>query len=492
MGERPGLAVVTPAEMAAIDAAAPEPTHVLIERAGAATARAAVRLLGGTYGRRIVVLAGTGNNGNDGRSAAVRLARAGIVVRVVEALDAPAVLPPCDLVIDAAFGTGFRGSWRAPTPAPGTSPLVLAVDIPSGIDGTTGLVGVDSAPLAADATVTFAALKPGLLFADGRRLAGTIEVADIGLDTTAATTTLLTDATVAAAMPRRAPDDHKWRSAVWVIAGSPGMDGAAALACGGAARAGAGYVRLSIPDGGTDAPHVPPEVVRTELPITGWGLQVLNDSSRFGALVVGNGLGAERDPGELAALLVGDTPSSTGAGNGHAAGARVPVVIDGDGLTLLADADLPAPLGDHVVLTPHDGEFTRLAGAPPGPDRVEDTRRLAATLGAVVLAKGPTTVVAHPEGRVLVVTTGDDRLATAGTGDVLAGVVGALCAGGVEPWLAAGMAAHLHGRAAALGWRMGLVASDLVGLLPEAIAAVAGDLPAGRRRPPGEPPGRFV
>ena len=499
MGERPGLAVVTPTEMAAIDAAAPEPTDVLIERAGAATARAAVRLLGGTYGRRVVVLAGKGNNGNDGRSAAARLAGAGVAVQVVDALDAPAVLPPCDLIIDAAFGTGFRGSWRATAPAPGTRPLVLAVDIPSGVDGTTGVVGGDSAPLAADATVTFAALKPGLLFADGRRLAGAIEVADIGLDTSAAATTLLTDAAVAAALPRRHSDDHKWRSAVWVVAGSPGMDGAASLACGGAARTGAGYVRLSIPGGGTDAPHAPPEVVRTPLPARGWGQQVVDDSSRFGALVVGNGLGRDHDPGELAALLDGTSTSTSGSSGSGSSGSGasgsgasgrdparrpLPVVVDGDGLTLLAAAAGHAiPLGDHVVLTPHDGEFARLAGAPPGPDRIGAARQLAARLGAVVLAKGPTTVVAHPEGRVVVVTTGDARLATAGTGDVLAGMVGALCAGGVEPWLAAGMAAHLHGRAAALGWRTGLVASDLVGLLPAAIAVVAGDPPPGGRRP---------
>lgn len=474
--ERPGIAVVTPAEMAAIDAAAPEGTDVLIDRAGAATAAAALRLLGGAYGRRVVVVAGKGNNGNDGRAAALRLGRAGVAVRVIDALDAPEVLPSCDLVVDAAFGTGFRGAWRSPVPATGTRPLVLAVDIPSGVDGTTGAVGPDSAPLAADATVTFAALKPGMLFADGRRLAGSVEVADIGLDTSSAPTTLLTDAAVAAALPRRAVDDHKWRAAVWVVAGSAGMDGAAALVCGGAARAGAGYVRLSIPGGGTDAPHVRAEVVRTVLPATGWGAQVVADAARFAAVVVGNGLGRDHDPADVAAVVSGL------AGRRGEATRGVPVIVDGDGIGLLVDAGLPTPLGDHVVLTPHDGEFARLAGAAPGSDRCDDARRLAAQLGAVVLLKGPTTVVAHPDGRVLLVTSGDARLATAGTGDVLAGVVGALCAGGVEPWLAAGMAAHLHGRAAALGWPTGLVASDLVDLLPAAMAAVSGDPPAGVRR----------
>jgi len=163
--------------------------------------------------------------------------------------------------------------------------------------------------------------------------------------------------------------------------------------------------------------------------------------------------------------------------------------VDGDALTLLARAGPVPPLGSHVVLTPHDGEFTRLAGASLGPDRIADVRRLAASLGAVVLAKGPTTVVAHPDGRVLVVTSGSARLATAGTGDVLAGMVGALCARGVVPWLAAGMAAHLHGSAAALGWPTGLVASDLVHLIPAAIAALPGDPPAGGRRGRPSPSG---
>lgn len=460
MTERHGLAIVTPAEMAAIDAAAPEGTDVLVERAGAATAAAARRLLGGTYGRRVVVVAGPGNNGNDGRAAASLLARAGAAVRVFPAAEAPDVLPPCDLVVDAAYGTGFRGSWRAPLPAAGTQPRVLAVDVPSGVDGTTGQVGPDTSPLPADATVTFAALKPGLVLAEGRRLAGVVEVADIGLDTSSAQATLLTDEAAARALPRRHHADHKWRSAVWVVAGSPGMDGAAALACGAAARTGAGYVRLSIPGGGVDAPHAPLEAVRTPLPAEGWGAEVVAGANRFAAVVVGNGLGTAHDPAELAAVV---------------GGAGVPVVVDGDGLTLLASARPDVPLGDHVVLTPHDGEFARLAGSSPGADRIDATRRLAGRLGAVVAAKGPTTVVAHPGGEVLVVTSGDARLATAGTGDVLAGMVAALCAQGVAPWLAAGVAAHIHGRAAALGWRTGLVASDLIGLIPAAIAALGGD-----------------
>lgn len=265
--------MVTPTEMAAIDAAAPEPTEVLIERAGAAVARTARSLLGGTYGRSVVVVAGKGNNGNDGRAAAARLGRAGARVTVIDAIDAPAQFPPCDLIIDAAFGTGLRGSWKAPRMPADGSPPVLAVDIPSGVDGTTGEVADTSEPLPAAVTVTFAAAKPGLLFAPGSSLVGAISVADIGLDVSTATITLLDDAGVAANWPQRGVSDHKWNSAVWAVAGGPGMDGAAALVCAGAQRSGAGYVRLSTPgvtpDAATPAGRVPVEVVRTALPTGG-------------------------------------------------------------------------------------------------------------------------------------------------------------------------------------------------------------------------------
>src|SRR5688500_15067328 len=173
------IPLVTPEEMAAIDAAAPEPVEVLIERAGAAVARVALAMLGGGYGRRVVVLAGKGNNGADGRSAAKRLAKRGVRVTVIGTADAPERFPACDLLIDAAFGTGFRGEWVAPLAAPGTP--VLAVDIPSGVSGLTGQAS--GRPLTADCTVTFAALKPGLVLGDGPRLSGRVAVVDIGLST---------------------------------------------------------------------------------------------------------------------------------------------------------------------------------------------------------------------------------------------------------------------------------------------------------------------
>ncbi len=236
------LPVLTPSEMAAVDASAPAPVSVLIDRAGAAVAREALRLLGGAYGRRVVVLAGKGNNGADGRAAAVRLRRRGVRVQEIDALDAPATLPPCDLVIDAAYGTGFSGCYDAPDA--GGAP-VLAVDIPSGVDGVTGQPA--GRVLAAARTVTFAALKPGLLLEPGRSLAGQVVLADIGLDVSHTTIGVVEAADVAGWVPVRATTSHKWKAAVLVIAGSSGMAGAARLAARAAQRAGAGMVRVGSP-----------------------------------------------------------------------------------------------------------------------------------------------------------------------------------------------------------------------------------------------------
>jgi NAD(P)H-hydrate epimerase len=453
------LPVLTPDEMAAVDAAASEPTDVLIGRAGAAVARRALGLLGGAYGRRVVVVAGKGNNGNDGRAAAERLRRRGVHVTVIPAVEAPGRLPPADLVIDAAYGTGFRGEYHPPDPrgAP-----VLAVDIPSGVDGLTG--AVHGAALPAVATVTFAALKPGLLFPPGRTLAGEVEVADIGLDVEPqATVHLVERSDVARWLPPRPPDWHKWRAAVVIAAGSPGMTGSVHLAARAAQRTGAGMVRVASPGLDHD-PGLPTEAVGIAVPAAGWDGVVLEQLARAHALVVGPGLGLS-------------APTVTSV-HQVVAGAAVPVLVDGDGLTALGD-QAGAVIGRRsapTVVTPHDGEFARLAGTPPGDDRIAAARGLAREIAAVVLLKGPTTVVAEPSGRgrVLLAAAGDARLATAGTGDVLSGVVGALLAQGLGPLEAAAAGAWIHGQAARHGPPRGLVASDVVAGIP----AVLGDLDA--------------
>jgi NAD(P)H-hydrate epimerase len=452
--------IVTPAEMADIDEDAPEPVEVLIDRAGGAVARAALRLLGGAYGRRVVVVAGKGNNGADGRAAARRLEARGVRCRVVDAAGAPPVLPPADLVIDAAYGTGFRGTYEAPQPASPATP-VLAVDIPSGVDGLTGAAA--GRPLTATRTVTFAAWKPGLLLGDGARLAGEVEVADIGLDTSGARAWRVTGEDVAGWLPAIDRETHKWKAAAWLVAGSPGMTGAARLAASSAMRSGAGYLRISTPGAGTEV-DAPVEAVVAPLGDR-WADEVLDQLDRFRAVGVGPGLGTDEAVAEGVRRLV--------------AGAGVATIVDGDGLRALGTAAATvvqgrpagAPL---VVLTPHDGEFAALDGAPPEDDRFAAVRGLARATGAVVLLKGPTTLVAAPDGSVLVTDAGDARLATAGSGDVLTGLILGLSAQGLPPHRAAAAGAFLHGRAGDLAWRRGLVAGDLVDHLPAALAEATG------------------
>ncbi|MEY4230280.1 MAG: hypothetical protein RLZZ362_1129, partial [Actinomycetota bacterium] len=193
--------IVTPDEMRAIDASATVPVEVLIDRAGRAVERVAVQMMGGTYGRVVHVIAGQGNNGNDGRVAARRLAARGVQVRVHPVSECPPVLPPADLVIDAGFGTGFRGTWRSPDVG-GTR--VLAVDIPSGVDALTGEVA--GRVLHAERTVTFAALKPGILLGAGAVAAGHVEVADIGLEVGPRSMGLLEASDVSQWLPAREPN----------------------------------------------------------------------------------------------------------------------------------------------------------------------------------------------------------------------------------------------------------------------------------------------
>jgi len=463
--------VLTVSEMNAVDAEAARttPLDVLVGRAGNAVAGAALSLLGGAYGRRVAVVAGPGNNGADGRVAAAILAGRGARVTVVEAGADPAEaargFDSADLVIDAAFGTGFRGEYAFPDVPPGVP--VLAVDIPSGVHGDTG--EASGAPAPATATVTFVALKPGLLQGDGADLSGQVSVADIGLPTGSPTVTAVEDADVAALVPSRGRQGNKWSAAVLVVAGSPGMTGAAGMCARAAYRAGAGMVRLGVPGAAlSESPAT--EAVSVHLPAEGWSAEALEVASRCAAVVVGPGLG--RDPATTAdvARLV--------------AGSPVPVVVDADGLYALGSVRDGAPVAGRsaLVLTPHDGEYRRLMDAAPGDDRIGAARALARSAGAVALLKGPTTAVAHPDGRVRLALAGTTALATAGTGDVLSGVVAALVSRGLDPLDAAALAAHVHGRAGARGLGDGLVAGDL----PELVAEVLADLgppPASDRSP---------
>ncbi len=458
--------VFTPEEMKQIDAEAHAKIGIetLIERAGFALARKAAVLLGGTYGKRVIIFAGKGNNGQDGRLSGTILEKRGVQVETVEVNQAPEGLPECDLVIDAAFGTGFHGRFHAPQLVPGTK--VLAADLPSGLDGQTGVA--NGHILAADATLTFGAYKPGLFLNDGLLSSGDVELAPIGLEETAAeswqpTIHLVEDADLLSLLADRPRTGHKWNAPLYVLAGSGQMLGAASFVAEGAYRAGAGMVRLAVPGlGGTRTASL--EAVHRDIPALHFADRVLEDIGRSKAMVIGPGLGVNAEQDYQIRRLISSLP--------------IPTVIDADAVAALGTVEeaqrILAGRRAPAVMTPHDGEYTRLVGSRPGADRITAAVNLARKLRITVLLKGPTTVVADQNGKVLIVASGSQNLSTAGTGDVLAGIIGAFMARGLNPFFASALAAHVHGKASRLGWRDSMTASDLPVLVAKVLDEIKG------------------
>ncbi|SFO96927.1 yjeF C-terminal region, hydroxyethylthiazole kinase-related/yjeF N-terminal region [Geodermatophilus dictyosporus] len=452
---------------------------VLMQRAATGLATVCLRLLGRAHGTRVTALAGAGNNGGDALFAGAHLAARGARVTAVlldpdrahpaglAALrraggrvtgpEGPDGLDRADLVLDGVVGTGGRGGLRPPAArlagrAAAGPGMTVAVDVPSGVDADTGAVAGEA--FAALHTVTFGAVKPGLVVGDGRGCAGTVHLVDIGLGPHLAAPRAhqLTDADVAAHLQPPEPGDDKYsRGVVGVVAGSAVYPGAAVLCTGAALRTRPGLVRYAGTAGDGVRAAWPEAIVTDGRPA---------DAGRVQAWVAGPGMGTDDDArGALAEVLATD----------------LPVVVDADALTMAArEPDLVRGRGAPTVLTPHDREFERF-GVPVGTDRIGAARRLAADLGAVVLLKGDATVVAGPGGTAFVNATGTSELATAGTGDVLAGILGALLATGTPPAQTAAAAAHLHGRTGQLAAARGpLVASDLVRHLPRAVGLVRG------------------
>jgi ADP-dependent NAD(P)H-hydrate dehydratase / NAD(P)H-hydrate epimerase len=470
--------VLTPAEMGEADRrtiAAGTPVDVLMERAGRAVAWAVRCEMGGTYGRRVVTVCGKGNNGGDGHVAARALSGWGVRVDVftldggVDRQLCERALLRADAAIDAMFGTGFRGAldgdaaWVARAFDAVLGPCV-AVDIPSGVNGHTGAVGGEA--VHASHTVSFSALKPGLLFQPGATHAGEVEVADIGIDLGDPGVFVPEPLDLALELPDRAPDAHKWLSGALVVGGSGGMTGAPSMVSHAAMRAGAGIVWCGVPGADAAARASGTEVISKALPATPDGMldepaaaEVLKAADRFRVLVVGPGLGRDDRTAAAVRRIVAEAP--------------VPLVLDADGLNALA-GDV-GPLRSRTapsVLTPHAGEYVHLAGEKVGEDRLAATRRLAEHARAVVLLKGPGEVIAEPGGRTAINTTGGPWLASAGTGDVLSGIIGGFVARGADPFWAAAGGAFVHGRAADAAGHTGLVAGDLIHALPAAIRSL--------------------
>lgn len=444
------IPVLRPADVKAIDerALASQTMAEILARVGQVVAAEALTMLTDPAKAKVLAIVGPGLNGADAKAACQVLMPLVAEISTVDALDMPASLAAADLIIDGGFGIGLSRDWHAP--ATGSTP-VLAIDIPSGIDGISGRAL--GRAIKATRTVTLGGYKAGLLFGDGPGHCGEIVVRDIGLGGNDVRSRLVEATDLARWLPRRSRTAHKWNHATLVVAGSASMVGAARLCTSAAFRAGSGYVHLltlAPPD-----PGIASEVVRSS------AADASPEFGRFAAAVIGPGLGRS----SAAADLV----QSTLRGFSGA------VVVDGDGLSALAATPSLATRRDGpTVLTPHDGEYERLAGRTPGPDRIESAKSLARLMNSTVLLKGPSTVIASPEGDVRVTNTGDQRLATAGTGDVLAGILGAFLAQGLKPLDAASAAAYVHGLAASLGPRFGLIATDITDLIPEAFELLLG------------------
>jgi len=447
----------------------------------------------------VAIVCGKGNNGGDGLVAARLLHRGGRVVRVLlvpppEELQgdaatnlhalpvetepfAPERLEGVAAIVDAVLGTGVAGAPREPAASvlaaiDAADAPVIAADVPSGVDASTGEVG--GAAVHATATATFAAAKPGLWISPGKEHAGRVVVVDIGMPEGAPAEPAagLIGPTILELIPRRTRAGTKFTSGHVIVAGgSRGLTGAPTLAALGAMRAGAGYVTVLVP--GSEQPILAiklTEAMTRALPdraghhVAHGADAVVEATRRGGALVLGPGIGREDEAQEFARQA--------------AARAEVALVLDADGLNAhaaalesLAHRDAP------TVLTPHAGELGRLLDIESDAvesSRLRHAREAAQRAGAIVVLKGDDTIVAAPDGRAVVNPLSAPMLATAGTGDVLGGVIGALLAKGMEPFAAAAAGVRLHAAAGGLaGERVGpdgVIAGDVAEALPGVLA----------------------
>lgn len=413
------IPILTTAQMRAEDAraVAQRGSDALVNAAGTAVALEAKRMLRSCYGARVAVIAGPGLNGADGRVAAVWLKSRGARVDVIDVARQPTAITGYELVIDAAFGLGCSRPYTAPSVPMSTR--VLAVDLPSGVDADTG--EILGSPLGANVTLAIGAVKPAHLNGPSANLVGELRFA--GLEIVRVFDNGLMEDRDLDAIVAVQSDDHKWGHAIQAFVGSPLMPGAAELVVRGALAGGASMIRLSSRGDIASLVRLPPEIVHAADAVV---------DRRCRAVVAGPGLGV----GAASWLRQ------------RLADVHVPVVLDADGLdrTLLPEATTPE---HRWILTPHEGEFERLIGGPVPTNRIEAVRDLARDTGCVVLLKGPTTVLADPSGTLRVVRSGTPALATAGSGDVLSGLIASTLARGHDPLTAGALAAHLHGRAGA-------------------------------------------
>ncbi len=517
------MRVIYPHEMQSLDEAAVRSgidALDLMERAGRELALAARNMLGVPEGRKVCIVAGKGKNGGDGMVAARYLADWGAQVSVLllnertelhpDALanhyklpndlllawpaedSEPAALKRADLIIDCIFGIGFRGVAEgvyavAIQAINESGALVLAADIPSGVDGADG--SVSGPAVRADRTVTFALAKTGLYLYPGADLVGELEVREIGIpplllmDVAASDIATIDEDQVGALLPARAPDAHKGSNGrVLVLAGSVGMTGAAALTSLAALRMGAGMATLGIPASLNAILETKlTEVMTIPLPETAeqtFAAQAaepaVRAAERMDAVALGPGIGTSAETQQFVATVLREVAK--------------PLVLDADGLNCAAaEPRILADRSGPLILTPHPTELSRLTGRSTEEiiaDRVGAVKEAAQRFGCPVVLKGAHTLVADPAGRVRINLTGVSGMATAGSGDVLTGCIAALLAQGLAPFEAALCGVYLHGAAGELAsvtvGEIGMLAGDIAAALPVARSHTGAPRPAWR------------
>ncbi|HWQ77117.1 MAG TPA: NAD(P)H-hydrate dehydratase [Syntrophomonas sp.] len=488
------------------------PSIVLMENAGLRTAEKVLDIMDKASEPNIIILVGKGNNGGDGLVAARHLLNAGARVKVFMCADSEQLSPdatanyhilekmtdaifplqreehwqrfiesllPADVIVDALYGIGFKGSLpefeaRLARLVNQSKGQVLAVDIPSGLEADTGRVAGEV--FKADYTVTFALPKLGMITGRDKECIGQLTVADISipaalLQDERMPLQLITDAMVGTHFKRRPRESHKgsYGNAL-IIGGSLGMSGAPVMTAWAALRCGAGLVTLAMPDKIMNAANLVPEIMSRGLPSTVEG--AISEEARP---IVENLLGT------ASVCAIGPGMSRYGDGNTIVRTvlkkSGIPVLIDADGLNVLQEdegilKDRQVP----VVITPHPGEMARLTGLSNEEiqnNRLEISRHYAGEWGVTVVLKGNNTLVAHPSGQAYVNPSGNPGMATAGSGDVLSGIIAGLIAQGLKPTDAAVAGVYLHGKAgdaaaADLGQRS-LTATDLIHWMPEVI-----------------------
>ena len=469
MNDRSALEpLFTSTEMRAVEEAYPgypDSMRELMVRAGTAAAEAALRRF--PDAKAYTVVCGAGSNGGDGLVAADVLRSRGREVHVVEAKNGEREWNDPHVIVDALFGTGFSGAPRVDAAAlieqmNSLGAPVVSVDIASGVDASTGEVAGPA--VTATLTVTFYARKIGHVVAPGRFHLGELEIVDIGLSG-GETACRLAGPGLLSLLPRRSESTTKFSAgSVLVVGGSPGLSGAVCLAGEAAMRADAGYVTVVVPRS-----VLPPvelrllEAVKKPAPenedgcLTVEALPLVAElEARAQALALGPGIGRSEETRAFVRRLLEQT--------------TLPAVVDADALFGLEPGKWASPL----VLTPHAGELSRLLGRDSSwvnEHRLTAARECADRFAAVTLLKGADTIVVSPSGEAIVCEEGTPALATAGSGDVLTGVIAAFLAKGLEPALAAAAAAVAHGRAAQLiEPQVGVVAGDVVRMLPRALA----------------------